>query len=542
MNSNYLIKPRFYLVVMFYALFCSACSQDQISNVDSGTENQILHMGNGTEPQDLDPHTVTGVPERRLGVALFEGLLTYNTKTLELMPGVAKSWEISDDNLTYTFHIRQNSRWSNGDPVTAHDFVYSWNRILHPQLANEYAYSYYSIVNAEAFNTSKTTDFNQVGIKASDDHTLVFTMEKDWPVFLELMADIYPVHKKTIESHGDMWDRGTSWTRPGNHIGNGPFKLDEWVPNKIITVTRNEYYWDSDKVKLNGIHFHPIENATTEERMFRTRQLHIINGLVSEKIEQYKNETPELLRIFPIYGTYYYLINTTRPELSDIRVRKALAMTINREQIVNNITKGGQIPAYSLNPIDPNGYEPQSGIEYNPGKAKELLAEAGYPDGQGFPAFEILYNTLEGHQQIALAIQQMWQSILNIEVTLVNQEWMVFLDTQKQKNYDISRMGALAGIADPGDFLDSFTSNSGMNNTGWANPEYDALIKKAVNISDKNERFRIYQEAEKIITNEVPLIPIYYYTRVRLISTDVKGWNNNLLDNISYKDIYLARN
>ena len=528
--------PLFFLLIISII----GCTSEQSTNVESGTENQILHIGNGTEPQDLDPHTVTGSPEKKLTMALFESLLVYDTKTLELLPAVAASWSASENNLVYTFNIREDAKWSNGDPVTAHDFVYSWNRILHPILANEYAYSYYSILNAEKFNTADISDFDEVGVKALDDQTLVFTLEKEWPVFLDLMADIYPVHRMTIESHGEMWDRGTAWTRPGNHVGNGPFKLDEWVPNKVISVSGNEHYWDKKKVILKRINFYPIENLTTEERMFRTGQLHITGNLGTEKIEQYKNDNPEVLRIFPIYGTYFYLINTTQQALDDIRVRKALAMSIDREQIVNNIAKGGQIPAYSLNPEDPKGYKPQTGIEYNIEAAKSLLAEAGYPNGQGFPTFEILYNTLESHQQIALAIQQMWKNNLNINVTLLNQEWKVFLDTQKQKNYDISRLGSIAGIADPGDFLDSFTSHSGMNDTGWKNKEYDALIKQAVNMINKKERFHLYQEAEKIMMNEVPLIPIYYYTKIRLISEQVKGWHDNLLDKVSYKNLYLS--
>ena len=528
--------PLFFLLIISII----GCTSEQSTNVESGTENQILHIGNGTEPQDLDPHTVTGSPEKKLTMALFESLLVYDTKTLELLPAVAASWSASENNLVYTFNIREDAKWSNGDPVTAHDFVYSWNRILHPILANEYAYSYYSILNAEKFNTADISDFDEVGVKALDDQTLVFTLEKEWPVFLDLMADIYPVHRMTIESHGEMWDRGTAWTRPGNHVGNGPFKLDEWVPNKVISVSGNEHYWDKKKVILKRINFYPIENLTTEERMFRTGQLHITGNLGTEKIEQYKNDNPEVLRIFPIYGTYFYLINTTQQALDDIRVRKALAMSIDREQIVNNIAKGGQIPAYSLNPEDPKGYKPQTGIEYNIEAAKSLLAEAGYPNGKGFPTFEILYNTLESHQQIALAIQQMWKNNLNINVTLLNQEWKVFLDTQKQKNYDISRLGSIAGIADPGDFLDSFTSHSGMNDTGWKNKEYDALIKQAVNMINKKERFHLYQEAEKIMMNEVPLIPIYYYTKIRLISEQVKGWHDNLLDKVSYKNLYLS--
>lgn len=532
---------RFYLFVLCSALICAGCSQEQLSNVDTGTRDQILHLGNGTEPQDLDPQTVTGEPERNIILALFEGLISRNPETLELIPAVAESWEVSQDQMTYTFHLRKNAVWSNGDPLTAGDFVYTFNRMLHPQLGHEYATSYYPILNAEKFNTGQISDFAEVGIKAPDDLTLQVTMERAWPLFLETISDIPPVHKATIEKFGQMWDRGTAWTRPGNIVSNGPFVLEEWTPNKNIIVTRNEKYWDKARVKLNKIVFYPVDNSTTEERMFRTGQLHMISNLPTEKIAEYEKEFPELIKNYPLYGTYAYVLNTTRPPLTDARVRKALAMTIDREQIVNNVTKGGQIPAYTLNPSDPNGYQPDNGIEYNVEKARQLLAEAGYPDGKGFPVFEILYNTLEGHQQIAQAIQQMWQTNLNIQTTLVNQEWKVYLDTMNQKQFDIGRMGLIAGIADPGDFLDSFTTTSGMNRTGWANPQFDALIKQAISIADKPERFRLFREAEKIFTDEVPMIPIYFYTRTRVVSPDLKGWHYNLLDYNLYKDIYLSR-
>ena len=541
LRSRVSIRHRFYLFVLCSALLCGGCNQQQASNVDTGTQNQILHLGNGTEPQDLDPQTVTGEPERNIILALFEGLISRNPSNLELVPAVAETWEASADQMTYTFHLRKGAKWSNGDPVTARDFVYTFNRMLHPLLANEYATNYYPILNAEKFNRGELTDFSQVGVKASDDYTLVFTMEREWPLFFEAISDIPPVHQDTIEKFGKISARGTEWTRPGNIVSNGPFVLDEWVPNKIIKVSRNRQYWDQGRVKLNGIYFYPIDNSTTDERMFRTGQLHMINGLPVEKIAEYQKEQPELIHIYPIYGTYYYLINTTRPPLNDIRVRKALAMSIDRNQIVTNVTKGGQIPAYSLNPPDPDGYHPLPGIEYNVENARQLLAEAGYPDGKDFPAFEIMYNTLEAHMQIAQAIQQMWLTSLNIKTTLVNQEWKVFLDTLSQKEFGIARMGSIAGIADPGDFLDSYTTSSGMNHTSWSNAEYDELVKQAISTSNRAKRFSLFQQAEAIFTDEVPLIPIYYYTKVRLMSPDLKGWKDNILDYNLYKDIYLSR-
>ncbi|MEE8398289.1 MAG: peptide ABC transporter substrate-binding protein [Desulfobacterales bacterium] len=500
-----------------------------------------MHIGNGTEPQGLDPHIVTGIPEHNIISSLLEGLVNPNPVDLTPEPGAAESWTVSDDGSVYVFKIRQNAMWSNGDPVTAHDFVYSWMRLLSPGLGAEYAYQMFYLKNGKPFYEGELKDFREVGVKALDDHTLEVQLVAPTPFFLSLLAhySTFPVHPKTIEAFGNIDSRTSQWTRPGNFVGNGPFLLKKWELNKVIVVEKNPAYWNAAIVRLNGIHFHPIDNQLTEERMFRSGQLHKTSTVPSEKIAGYRKNSPELIRISPYLGTYYYLINTLRKPFDDVRVRRALAMSINRKQIVEKVTKGGQLPAYAFTPPDTLGYTPEAAIPYDVEAARKLLAEAGYPGGKNFPGCELLYNTSEGHRKIAVAIQQMWKVALGVEITLVNQDWKVYLSTRKNRNYDISRGGWIGDYVDPNTFLDMFLTDGGNNFSGWSNAAYDDLIARAARTIDQEKRYALFQEAERIFLTEVPIIPIYTYTNTTLIHPDVKGWYPNILDQHPYPYVYL---
>ena len=523
-------------------LLSASCGFNYETNVAGGTREGILHIGNGDEPRELDPHVVTGSIEHNLCMALLEGLLGLDPENLNIVPGVARAWQVSEDGKTYRFHLREDAKWSNGDPVTAADFLYSWRRALLPALGNNYAYMLYYIRNAESFHQGEITDFSRVGVTAPDDLTLVVELENPTPFFLQLLTHMsyFPVHQTTIEAFGAADERGTRWTRPGNHVGNGPFKLKEWVLNRSIVVEKNEHYWDADTVKLNQVVFYPIQNATTEERMFRAGQLHITGTTPVDKIAQYRQERPETLKIFPFFSTYYYLFNTTAAPLDRVKVRQALAMSIDRQQIVEKITKAGELPAFSYTPPEINGYTARSGLRYDVERARALLAEAGYPDGAGFPSIELMYNTSEGHRRIAIAVQQMWKTNLNIDVTLVNQDWKVYLDKRDSKDYQVARAGWIGDYLDPNTFLDMYTSNSGNNDAGWSNQRYDALIAQAAETSDQERRFALFQDAETILMTELPIMPIYTYVSKSLVSPDVRGWYPNILDNHPYKYISLV--
>ena len=456
LNLKHFSKTALLLGILSLTVAVSGCSDYQ-SNVESGNLSGTLHWGNGTEPQSLDPHIATGVPEHHIITALMEGLIHKDGESLEPKPGVAESWDISEDGRIYTFYLRKHARWSNGDPHNAHDYVWSWWRALQPALGNLYAYMYFPIKNAKAYYKGEIKDFDQVGVKALGDHILQVTLTNPIPYFLQLLDhySTYPVHRATIEKFGAADQRGTRWTYEGNIVGNGAFQLLEWKINRRITVERNPYYWDAKNIRLNRVVFYPTENVTTEERMFRAGQLHY-SGIPADKIKAYRQAQNPSLRIQPYLGVYFYRLNVKTPQLKDKRVRRALGMTINRDQLVSQIAKGGQIPAYAITPPGTMGYYPKSDLRFDPEAARALLAEAGYPNGEGFPTTEILYNTSEGHRKIAVALQQMWKKHLNIDVTLLNQEWKVYLDTVSNHHYEIARAGWIGDYVDPNNFLDMF--------------------------------------------------------------------------------------
>lgn len=520
------------------------CSSGDSNPVQTGIDNQVLHRGNADEISALDPHITTGMPEYRIQMAIFEGLVSKSGKTLEPVPGVAERWEVSEDATRFTFYLRDNAKWSDGTALTAKDFVQSWRRALLPALGNQYAYSMYVIKNAEAFHKGEISDFSQVGVQALDETTLQVDLNSPTPYFLTLLDhhSMFPVPVHIIEKLGELDDRTSNWTKPEHFVGNGPFVVTEWVPNKILTVEKNNNYWDADKVKLNAVKYYPIQQLTTEERTFRAGQLHLTNDLPIEKIQTYKEENPEVLRSFPYFGTYYYRFNTSKKPLDDVRVRQALTYAIDRELLVERVTKGGQLPAYSLTPPNAQGYMARAKVKQDVELARTLLADAGYPNGEGFPRLEILYNTYEDHKVIAVALQQMWKKALNIDVILQNQDWKVYLASVRGMDYQIARAGWIGDYLDPNTFLDMFVTDGGNNNTGWSNPRYDELIQMAANTASQEQRYEYFQQAEAILMDEVPIMPIYIYTRNYLVHPSVKNLHDNILDYHPYKDIYLERN
>ena len=538
-----LIKSWAWLLglMLVICLSIAGCTKGQ-SNVEEGNIEGILHWGNGTDPQELDPHVVTGVPEHHILSALLEGLVAKDPKTLLPIPAVAEEWSISSDKKTYIFKIRKSALWSNGDSLTAHDFVWSWWRALQPKLGNQYAYMLFPIENAESFARGKITDFSRVGVKALSAYLLEVKLSNPTPYFLQLLDhySMFPVHKKTIEKFGKAHERGTLWTRPGNFVGNGPFILKEWHLFRSIVVEKNLNYWDLKKVSLNGIKFHPIENVTTEERMFRMGQLHKTASVPIDKVKVYQKNNPNLIKIHPYLGSYFYRFNTKIPHLNDKRVRKALAMSINRQQLTDRVTKGGETPAFTFTPPDTFGYSARAAFEFNPKMARDLMREAGYPNGEGFPVTELLYNTSEGHRKIAVAIQQMWKKNLGINITLSNQDWKVYLDSVNNGSYAIARAGWIGDYVDPNTFLNMWITDGGNNRTGWSDPYYDDLISQQAPVSlNKFDRYTIMAKAEAVLLENMPIIPIYIYNSKSLVHPSVKGIEPNILNYVLYKNIRL---
>lgn len=535
MNSS--LKIIF--LILMSTLVVTGCGKNK-TLVEIGNEKQILHIGNGDEISSVDPHSTSGMPEYHVILSLYEGLVSKNTVTLAIEPGVAETWEVSDDGLVYTFHLRDNAKWSNGDKVVANDFVQSWLRGLMPALANEYASSMFVVKNGQNIYDGKV-DPKEFGAVALDDRTLQVTLNAPTPYFLQLLDhhSAYPVHIPTIKKFGRIDERGTRWSRPENFVGNGPFVLGEWTPNKYLSVKKNPTYWNASNVRLNEVRYYPIQKYTIEERMFRSGQLHATYYLPRDKLAVYKKANDPALRSYANFATYFYRFNVTVKPLDDVRVRKALAYSIDRQRIVEYVTKFGQIPAYTLTPPDKNGYVPKAKIPYDLDLAKKLLAEAGFPNGVGFPKLKITFNAADDHKHIAEAVQQMWKNNLGIDISLEGTEWKVFLDKEKQLDYQIDRASWVGDYLDPNTFLEMFVTGNNNNRTGYSNKRYDELIAKAALERDKETRFGYFQEAEQILADDVPILPFYTYNWNRLVATSVHGWDDNVIDYYPFKNMYL---
>ncbi|WP_291633619.1 peptide ABC transporter substrate-binding protein [Clostridium sp.] len=547
------------LAVTLGATMLSGCSSKPKTDA-TGEVPQVITFNLGAESKTIDPALSTAVDSGTIIGNAFEGLMRLDDNDLPI-PGMADKYELSEDGLTYTFHIREGVQWSDGQPVVAGDFEYAWKRVLTPATASEYNYQLFYLKNGQGYNESglaaadktpgvKPATIDDVGVKATDDSTLVVTLENPTSYFLSLMAfqTYMPVRK-------DVADTDPAWaTKPETYITNGAFKLKEWLPKDVMTFVKNDKYWDVSNIKLDTINYKMLENETAALSAFKAGQMDMLRTPPASEI-------PGLIKdgfcqITPNLGTYYYAANLTprafdvNPEaakaLQNVKVRKALNLAIDREAIVENVSKGGQIASTSFVPHgmkEPDGKDFTS-KEYFPAagdvtQAKALLAEAGYPEGKGFPRITLLYNTLVGHQNIAAAIQDMWKKNLGVDIELQNQEWKVFLKTRNDKQYELARDGWLGDYTDPMTFLDLFASGSGNNDPGYDNPEYDAKILAAKKELDPAKRMTILHEAEDILMENMVIIPIYEYTNTIVIKPNIKGTRTSPLGQTWFQKAYV---
>ena len=540
-NTMRLIRlPAIPLCLVCSAFLISACGRRE-TPVQAGNRDQALLLGNGSEPRDLDPHLVVSFNDFNIVVALFEGLTAIDESTSRPVPAAAETWETSADGLVWRFHLRSGLRWSNGDPLTARDFVFGIHRALSPRLASEYAYVLFPIRNARAFNAGQLADFSQVGVRAPDPLTLEITLARPTP-YLAAAATLpawSPVHQASIERLGLFDDRAVPWTRPENMVCNGPFLLREWSPGRRVVVDRNPRYWDVRRIRLSRMVFYPIESASTQESAFRAGQLHLTSDVPLSKIAVYKRNRPGVLRIDPLLDTAFLRFNTGRKPFTDPRVRQALARAFDRMALVREVTLGGQQPAHFLTPPGIPGYAARASIPDDFPGARRLLAEAGYPEGRGFPRVEIQFATLELNQRLLEAVQQMWRRELGIDVTLANKEQRVWLNDERLRNYDLSFAHWFGDFLDPSTYLELFTADSGNNSTGWADPEYDRLVAAAGSTLDPARRAGLYQQAEALLLNDAPIAPLFFGTRVFLCHPAVENWRPALLGLHQYKDVCL---
>nr|WP_241254491.1 peptide ABC transporter substrate-binding protein [Brevibacillus sp. SYP-B805] len=501
------------------------------STDSSSSGPKILRVNNSSEPGSLHPAKAQGTHESWPLRHLFVGL-TEVVEGNKIEPAMAEKWDISPDGKTYTFHLRDGIKWSNGDPVTAADFEFAWKYALNPNTASDYAYQLYYIEGAEAYNTSKEKDpaklkalEDKVGVKALDDKTLQVKLTNPTAYFLELAGfyTYFPVNKK-VQEQNPNWANDAS-----TFVSNGPFKLTEWKHKEGLKMVKNENYFDKDKIKIDEIDWAMIEDENTAWQMYRSGDLDLAYPLPTDVIGQLKSSNSPELHIDPEYATYFYRFNTTKKPFNNVKVRKALAMAIDRQAIVDNVTQAGQKPAYglvALGSVDENGNEfhQTDYFKEDVAQAKQLLAEGLKEEGlTSMPKFKILYNTLDAHKKIAEAIQSMWRDNLGIECELENAEFQVKIDREHKLDYDISRAGWIGDFMDPMTFMDMFTSLSTQNDTGWKNKEYDALVEKAKQSNDQKVRMQAMRDAEKLFMDEMPVMPIYFYTKPYAVKPYVKG-------------------
>ncbi len=535
---------RLTLAAALLALTANCARRETL--VAQGNRDGILHLGNGAEVQSLDPHIAGGAIDQNVLSALFEGLVTLDEETFAPRPGVAEHWEVSPDGLVYTFHLRRDARWSNGDPLTARDFLFSFRRVLSPALASEYKDILFPIKNAEAFARGQLTDFASVGCRSPDDFTFEITLTHPTAYFLTVLrtAVACPVHEASVTRNGTRFDdRLAKWTRTTPFVSNGPFRLREWKDHQHIALEKNPHYWAPAMMRLNGLVFYPSESTQSQELAFRAGQLHTTWDVPLSKIDAYKIASPAVLRIEPYVESYFLRFNVTRAPFTDARVRRALALAIDRDAIVKNVLRGGQLPATALTPPGFGGYAPLALINHDVATAKKLLAEAGFPDGRGFPAFELLTLSSEINQRIAEAVQQMWRRDLGLDVAIGQKEFKVLIQAIDNAvlDYAVARGRWIAEYPDPLTYLGIFTSRSGINCTGYADSAYDALLDEAARAPTPAARLATLGRAESHLLEQMPFAPIYWGTRTTLVAPTVRGWKNSALGFHNYQDVWLER-
>ena len=515
--------PSLIAAALAALLVFAACTKRE-TDVEAGIRTKTLIVGNGREPGSLDPHLLYGSIERNIHGALFEGLTALDEQTMRAVPAVAERWDVSPDGLVYTFHLRSSARWSNGDPVTAPDFAFAFQRVLDPRLASPRASDRYSIKNAEAFNTGKIRDFSAVGVAAVNTHTLRLTLERPAPFLPALAAWWHPLHRPTLEKCRAVDSPNAPWARPGALVGNGPFTLMEWRMDVHVIVQKNPHYWDAPRTRLERIVFLPIADPPVEERNFRAGQMHVTYELPPAKIAVYREREPARLRLDPRLGNVYLNFNVTRAPCDNQKVRRALALAIDRAGILRTVFSGSFRPAEHLTPPNCGGYTARARVPTDFATARRLLADAGFPAGRGWPGIEIEVSNRIENRSVAEVLQETWRRELGVASTIAIRESKVHYQNQQTLNYSVGLAGVDYGIPDPVDLLESFIGKDRNNWTGWANPEYDRLIGEAARTADPERRFEYFQLAEALLLEEAPIAPLYFDTWNYLIHPAVRGW------------------
>ena len=493
----------------------------------------VFKLINGAEPESLDPHQIQGVPEHRIYETIFEGLVAYDPETANAVPGLAESWTSNDEGDQYTFTLR-DAVWSDGVKITAQTVVDSWLRELNPETASPYAwFPGMFLKGADAYNSGKTGP-EAVGIRALDEKTFQMDLLGPLPYAIGALAHysfaVVPLH--AIEKYG------SEWTLPKNFVGNGPYVLSEWVPQSYISAVPNPRYWDKEVVQLDEVIFYALDDNNTAYNMYLNDEVDWVTTVPLDQIE-----AAALRRDYhraPQLASYYYVFQVEKAPFDDVRVRKALSLSVDRQALVDNVTRGGQIPAWGIVP-EMAGYPSLGEPTYDITAARKLLAEAGYPNGVGFPKTTILYNTSESHKAIAEFLQQEWKKALGVTIELENQEWATYLSNRNQGNFQVARAGWVGDYQDPNTFLDMFVTGTAMNGGKYSNPDnYDLYINEATTMSGSDRMEILLMAEDTMINQDQAIMPLYYYTTNNMIDTSIwGGWYPNTMDYHPLKDVYL---
>ncbi len=497
----------------------------------------VFRFTNGAEPETLDPAMLSGQPDGRVARTLFEGLLVPDPRTLRPRAGIAHAWELAPDGRTYIFHLRTNAGWTNGERLTAHDFAWSWMRVLHPDTPARYADLFYLIHNARAYKKREIADPAQVGIHALDDSTLQVTLDAPTPYFLQLLTyhPFLPVHRPTLEAHGD------GWTRPEHIVTNGAFRLVSHRQNDRMVFEKWNGYWDSANVRLQRIICYSVDDPGTMLNMYRAGMTDWNpSGYVPAQFVPYVKHYKDY-RAGAYLALYFYSLVVTEPPLDDKRVRQALACAIDREQITRYVLHESVAPWGNIVPHGFDDYPYPEGARFDPERARQLLAAAGYPNGQGLPQIEILFNTGEDHKKIGEAIQAMWKQHLGIAVRLTNQEWASYMRATVDRKYQIARRSWIGDYVDPNSFLAILVSGDGNNRTNWGDARFDSLLASAGRDHDPARRMQLLAAAEAIALDAMPFIPIYAYRTREFVAPYVRGIHPTALDEHPLKFVSLVQ-
>ncbi|MCQ9327171.1 ABC transporter substrate-binding protein [Neisseria dentiae] len=526
------------------AVLIAACGGQEKNTAASAPTADTVTRNNVTEPQSLDPHQITGVPEINVVRDLLEGLVETDGKGA-VIPAAAESWE-SGDNKVWTFKLREGLKWSNGEPLTAEDFVYSWRRLVDPKTASQYA-TYLQAAKIENIDEilkgEKSPD--TLGVKAVDPQTLQITLTAAVPYFPQMLyhAATKPVHRATVEKHG------VKWTQPENFVGNGPYVMKNWVVNERIELEKNPQYRDAANVKINKVVFLPIGSQTDDVARYEAGEVDITDALPPEMYAKLQEKYPQELKRSPYLCTYYFEINNQKAPFDDVRVRKALSLALDRETIAAKVLGRGEEPAYNLTRAGTAGFVPYvpewSKLDQaaRVAEAKKLLAEAGYSESKPL-TFSFLYNTSEQHKKIAVAAASMWQQALGfVKVNLENQEWKTYLDSRRNGNYQIARASWCGDYNEPSTFLNTLQSANSSNRAFYKNADYDALLAKTLQADiDDKERTRLYTQAEAQIDKDSAVIPVYGYVNSRLVKPHIGGYSTeDVLNELPSKRLFIQK-